>query len=262
MRTILPGIAAGLAICTTGFAQELPQLDDILADLDANAAGAESLRFDFSATTSSGSSMEGTVASKGAQSYAEFSANMTGQESQMKMVSQGETQWIEMHTGGAPMVMKIDAKVFSDAPEDVRAASMIDAQQGASQFIQDPRNSWRRMSKVFDLSLTGEGERGGDPVWIIEGGPKDGETVSAPSTEIASARFEIGKEDGYPRFGAFYLPDGQAFMTVEMSNLALNAEVDEAIFEYTPPEGVQPMDLTPMIKQQLTMLENPEQPAK
>lgn len=247
----LVAVAAALVWSATGAAQTT--YDDVVAELDANAPEAESLRFDFTAQTGAGTTMTGNVVAQGALSNAEFTSEAATGTSDIRVVAvEDGTQWVKMVTNDQPMVMKIDPKVYEGRDPKIRAKSMMDTQQGASQFISDPRNSWRRMSALFDFTVSEE-----DGNYILEGTPKGGEPVTVPAGQFDKVVFHVNKTDGYPRHALFQTVDGTAFLTVDLENLEFGVTPEEGAFEFTPGEGAMVMDLTPMIQQQLDMMEQP-----
>lgn len=259
MRRIIFSVSTAaftLAWSAAGFAQ--PSFDELIANLDAAAPQPASLSFDFTASTAAGTKMTGNVVSKGALSNAVIKSEAaTGVSNIRVAVIEDGMQWINSESNGSTMVMKIDPKVYDPFPVELRAKSMIDAQLGASQFISDPRNSWRRMAALFDLAVTREE---GDN-YILEGAPKGGTPVSVPGGQFDKVIFHVSKTDGYPRHAVFQQVGGAAFLTVDLSNLQMDVAPEDSNFQYTPAEGAMIMDLTPMIQQQLTMMANPPAPA-
>lgn len=244
------------ALCTVwgGISAAQPSFDEFIADLDANAPQAESLKFDFTAKTGAGTTMTGTVVGKGSLSNAVFKSESVTGTSDIRVVAvEDGTQWVNMVTNNQPITMKIDPKVYEGLDPEIRAKSMMDTQQGASQFISDPRNSWRRMGAVFDLQITGEeGEN-----YVLEGAPKGGAPVSVPAGQFDKVVFHVNKNDGYPRHALFQQVGGAAFLTVDITNLEFGASPEEGAFTFTPAEGAMVMDLTPMIQQQLNSMQAP-----
>lgn len=110
------------------------------------------------------------------------------------------------------------------------------------------------LSKPFNgmikdtIKYAGEEELDEKKVSVLEGNP-----ITQPGMEIPFQKFKvwIGAEDGVLRKMAGFSSDGKEVMSQELKNVELNPAFAEDTFHFTPPEGVQVLDMTESIKSML-----------
>jgi outer membrane lipoprotein-sorting protein len=85
-----------------------------------------------------------------------------------------------------------------------------------------------------------------ESVYVIEGklGGEMEKMKSVMPTVPETAKFWISTKDGLPRKLVFHTGTGTEMMSQEFSNVEVNPKLDPALFEFTPPEGVQVTDMT------------------
>lgn len=256
---ILVWVAAVLGIGLSAAAEPVTY-DELIAEIDAKAPEVESLSFDFVVSDADDATPDtvGKVVSRGALSRAEMTMTFGGNPAKATIVVGSDgIQWIDLDQNGMKIAMKIDPAVFAELEDDVRAKTMMDVQDGASQFVRDPRNSWRWLSALFDLKVTGTETYEGTEVYVLEGGPKEeyGEAVTVLAGSFSKIAVRVGVEDGFPRRADFILSSGVPYMIVELRNLKFDVDTDGIEFEFAPAEGAPVMDMTPMIQQKINMLQ-------
>jgi outer membrane lipoprotein-sorting protein len=154
--------------------------------------------------------------------------------------------------GTPERVMKMDMSVMEE---------MTGRKPGAGM---DAMSMLEELQKKYDLEYKGAEDLKGEKVHVLEGTAKDAPEEGAPAGMQQSTPHTIlmylSVEGGYPVKVVHKEKDGTTSMNVEYTNVKYNTGIEDSAFDYTPPEGVQVMDVTEMVKQMMErMKESAEQ---
>lgn len=170
---------------------------------------------------------------------------MMGGEMMTMVLGKDGIMWQDMKMGDQRRVMKIDTAQMSGMAGTKMGGNIADQM--------DPRKQIEEMQKNFDLGLAAGQELHGAKMYVLEGEAKEGGTsphAHNMSKMFGKMRMYVGQEDGFVHKIEVYAKDGETLaMVQEFTNLAFNIDLPDEKFVFTPPEGVQVMDMTEMMKQ-------------
>jgi len=153
-----------------------------------------------------------------------------------EMVADASTVWIAMPA--MKMVQKFDKSVFEKAPGGTGGMS--------SQF-QDPSKMLEQLDSDT-IQLIGEESCDGQLCYLFSGHlPPEARKMGGPFVP-ESMKIWVSKADGMARRMEMYQQDGKTLMAFDISNVKINPALTAGDFTFTPPEGVQAMDMTPMLE--------------
>lgn len=162
--------------------------------------------------------------------------------------------WQDMELAGQHRVTKIDtAKMKKEGPDG-------SANDPVKQM--DPRQQLEQMKTNFDFKTLAAVELHEQTMHVLEGTWKK-ELPHDQQTRMMVEMFDrlrlyIGQQDGFVHKTEMYVKDGdEVGMTQEFTNLKFNQPVAEILFQYTPPEGVDVIDMTDSANR----MEAPQPPA-
>ncbi len=208
--------------------------EQIIADLKTKAAAVKSYRADITGTMQmmgKDMSMRGSIlVKKPKKSRTEMVTDMGFMKMEQIHVSDGKTTWI--YQPKMKLAMRIDMeKVAAETKEESAADKTTD--------ISDPFQSFQPES----ISHVRTEEIDGSKACVFQGLPGKSDRQKIP---FAPARIElwIGADDGLVRKMVFINEEGKEMMSQSYTNIQLNVEVADSQFEFTPPEGVQVVDMT------------------
>jgi len=236
-----------------GPALALPTVDEILAKIAKAAAELNSFSSDgrISVTAGPGKGVlditeagvilrkDGKVVYKSCTTAKGTVTGPNGEQAtvERKSVSDGKFRWEETRIPefGVRTVVKENA----DAP---------DRMTGLRADL-DSLSAFGEMKEMYTLRLTGEDTLNGEKVWLLEGDFNEEYLKKNPKAEslipmMKTVKVWVNQQDLYWRKMVDYDPDGHQTIIVEVDNVKLNGKVDEALFDYTPPEGAQVHDMT------------------
>jgi outer membrane lipoprotein-sorting protein len=160
------------------------------------------------------------------------------------MVFDGTTLWMEVSmpapgNGTQKMVIK-------QAPEELNAKKSINSAD-LSAYLEE-----------FDITAVHEETIGGVQLYILDGETREdyqekirkqlgnlGAMANQMQTQATAAKvckIQIGKDDAFVRKVETKNDVGVAILTVELTNIKINPQLDDALFIYSPPPGVTVMD--------------------
>lgn len=179
----------------------------------------------------------------------EMDMPMMGQPGKMLMVL-GEDLWMwqQMEIAGQQQVVKINmAVVLSNAM--AQAGMDVDPLK-----MMNPGRQWEQTKKFTNYTLLPDATLDGQPMWVIEGAWKEGaatnRTVAAQVAVIGKSRLYVGKKDAFVhKTEMFDKANTKVVMTMEFTNLKLNEDLADSLFQYQPPAGARVMDMTSMAGQ-------------
>ena len=163
----------------------------------------------------------------------------------MLTVMNGKLLWtILMGDDGKPQrVMKVDVKEMEDITGKKPGTGM-----DAMNMLQDFQNK-------YDLEYKGEQELKGEKVYVLEGTAKEEPEESSPAgmqqPTPPTIVMYLSVKGGYPLKVVHKDKDSKTTMSIEYTNVKYNTGIEDSAFDYTPPEGVQVMDMTEIIKQMI-----------
>ncbi len=234
-----------------------PSADEILASSVKKSSSIESWTADIKASMAMMSmEISGEIAFKGGRFRSEMDMNVMGQATSVLVVGdKSGTVWTESNIMGQKMVMKYEAAQM-EAMSGQFGGGMPGMGNGT--FSQNPAETLSGLGEMYDLTLKGSGEASGVAVWQLTGKIRTDAAgvfdTADPTGEMAAMGFsmdaiavEIGKDDGMMRSMTFGPSEGDPFMTLAYDNLRIDPEISDAMFQYTPPEGTQVMDLGEMM---------------
>jgi outer membrane lipoprotein-sorting protein len=149
--------------------------------------------------------------------------------------------WQEMDLMGRKQVTKLK---LSDSSGSEQIASV------------DPGRHWESCRELMNFTLAAGEPIEGQPMWVLEGTWKSGIATNAALTarvgQLGKIRFHVGQSDGFThRIEQCDKTQGKTMATMEFTNLKFNEPLNDALFRYQPPEGVEPIDITDMSRQLL-----------
>lgn len=200
-------------------------------------------------------SMEMAMNSSDPQMQSQLGAMGSGMKMEVVVDANG-VAWTQMDMMGTPMVMKMDVGAMGGQAGGAGQIPGGMSGLGGGGMAQNPVEMLEALREISsELRLNGTEIIGGVEVYEIESvlDPVQMQNFDATGafSQMAAGEsrmtFWIGTEDGFMRKMAI---DGGASgmaMEMEFSELVLNPEVSDETFAYTPPPGVQVMDMSGMM---------------
>ncbi len=204
----------------------------------------------------------GTMRGKGAKSESSFTFDMMGQTMTVRGIADGTgVMWMDMDMMGERMVMKMDIDAMAEMSNEMMGNPMSPMMGGGAS--QDPRKFIEQSNQMFALAPAGIQELDGTSVYVVAGNLRDefydaanaaggdGETnefADMFTGMMSGTRLYVGVEDGFPRKMEMLGQDGTPTMTMTYNNVVINEPLDDELFVYSPPDGVQVMDMTEMLQ--------------
>lgn len=108
------------------------------------------------------------------------------------------------------------------------------------QVADDPLGS---VEDTYDMKLLPDATVNGDAVYVVEMTPKDGQEQQGVTNKL---HYFFRKNDGLLTKMVIFGPDGKPMSTMEYTNIKVNVPIDDSRFDYTPPAGVQVIDMSQM----------------
>ncbi len=117
----------------------------------------------------------------------------------------------------------------------------------------DPRKQMEAMQQNFDLAIIEGQEVAGQKMHVLEGAVKNDSTDPSAmqmSKMFGKMRMYIGEADGFlHKIEMFAKDNATVAMTQEFKNIQFNVDLADDLFQFTPPEGVQVIDMSKMMQQ-------------
>lgn len=148
----------------------------------------------------------------------------------MKMVSNGEEQFLEMNIGGQTMVVRVPMSAA-----------------GAMQ--PSPAAIFAVLRENFDIKSLPDAKVGGKDVWVFDLTPKPGtvpdtSAMPIPAPQLDRARVSCAGDDlSYFKLEALDAA-GASQLSVALLNVRVNAPLSPEQFAYAPPAGAQVMEMS------------------
>lgn len=155
---------------------------------------------------------------------------MGGMEMKQVNVVDGDTAWT--YQPAMNMVTKIDLKKVAEATGNAAGMSGTGDVSRPFQPLRPGTVQHLRTDTVGDAE-----------VHVFEGSPQMG---GAANTGMMPAKLQlwVGAADGMVRKTVMLNASGTPMMTQTFTNVRINTEVADTLFEFTPPAGAQVMDMT------------------
>ena len=234
---------------------------DVIAELKSKIGDLKTFSADMTMTMGmAGMTIEssGKVTVLDQQMALDMTMDMMGQKMATRSVMDASgIMWSETDFGGMKQVVKMDMNKMMEQSADLTGLPSPGGGLGGN-----PVEAVEQMLETFDLQLDGKDTIGGVEVYRLSASVKDElKGQMDPTGQMAQmgisldgVRMAFGVEDGFPREYSMLGPDGNPIMSMTYTNLLLDPEIDASIFSYTPPEGVEVLDMTAMIEQQMESL--------
>jgi outer membrane lipoprotein-sorting protein len=229
-------LPAALAVLITGggLLQAAETPEQIIADLTEKAEAVETVRAHLTMTMAMmGQKMTMTgpvLVAKPRRSRIETSMDLGRMKMEQIVISDGSTIWTYQPT--LKMVHKIDA-------EKVAAATgMDDAAQTGGDIMQPLRGLEPKSIKLLRTEQIDEAN-----AYVLEGSPR---VANMPQLPFRPERIRIWIEadHGLLRKVVMFDAEGAEMMSQNYDNIEVNVDVPDEKFQFTPPEGVQVLDMT------------------
>lgn len=181
----------------------------------------------------------------------EMEMPMVGALGKMTMVMGNDgIMWQEMDLLGQKKVTKTNMSLVT-SNLTARSGLQVDALQ-----TPDPARQWEVNRQFMDYVLVGSGAVEGQPTWVLEATWKP-EAASNPvlAQQVATVgkmRLHIGQQDGFThRLEQFGKTGNTPVVTMDFRKIKFNEQLDDALFQYKPPAGIEAVDITDMSLQLL-----------
>jgi hypothetical protein len=171
--------------------------------------------------------------------------------------------WTESNATGQTTVSKLDMKVMAELSEEIAGVDIPGFGGGMPMdMTMDPSKLLDTYASMYDMEMKGTRTEDGTEVYVLGGAFKEDVaanldptgTMAAMGIKMKSIEVLIGKADAFPRKMAMFGEGDTPFMVMTFKNIVLNPEIADSEFEYTPPDGVQVMDNTEILRAQLEAL--------
>lgn len=239
MRMVRWQIPVGVCVLTLSLGAALLQAEEsvqqVIDKLKGKAESAQSASADLQMTMTM---MGQNITMRGKMLFQapkknrmEIDMDLGNMKMQQTVVSDGKTVWT--YQPMIKMVSKIDL-------EKVIAATGVDkAGQQASSDITKPFGSL----KPDTVKLLGTEELDGVKAVVFEGMPQTGELPNMPF-KFSKMKIWVRADDGLLHKMVWFDENGKEIMSQTCVNIQTGIDIPASKFEFTPPEGVQVMDMT------------------
>lgn len=248
-----------LLACGSSWGQDLAAVKEQIA---ARHASLQSYSADLTTKMNMGVmtiTVHGMVRGKGAMRECSTVFDMLGVKMVNRTIVDAENiEWHEMDMMGETAVTKSTAS--GDRPDGAVGFALGSA-FGAGSL--NPRAVLEGFERDYDLAAHGREMLDDTEVFVIGGTlhSEEIERISSIMDDVPEemgffagiaqgfmkgfmqARLYIGTADGFPRKLELLAEDGKPTLTQTFTNIAINQPIDDSLFAYTPPDGVQVRDL-------------------
>lgn len=207
--------------------------EELIAKLEAKASTINSYRADLTMNMEMmGQKMiyTGKLSfKKPNKSRMDMSTKMGAMDIQQTIISDGKTVWT--YQPNMKTVQKMDLeKIIAETGDDTR------------QKNGDPSNPFQSLNRD-SIAYVRTDKIDGKDVYIFQGIPQATEKKDMP---FIPAKIEIGlsADNGMLSKMVMFNEEGKEMMSQSYSNVKVNINIPDSEFEFTPPEGVQVMDMT------------------
>lgn len=171
-------------------------------------------------------------------------------------------QWTELSEPPRKKeVVKLDLKQVAEALDGKLALDLLEEVDGSSALGVDMANVWRPLLDEFgeDATVTRTTVDGEDvfqvnlifterTYYLIDPSGELREEEVKPTVMI----LQVSPEDGLLRYMALLTTEPAFNFEMIFKDFVINPGVDPASFEYTPPDNVEPEDITPKVIAEIT----------
>jgi outer membrane lipoprotein-sorting protein len=269
MRTLRCSLAAfALLMPVLCAAAEPTTLEEVSADMAAKSKQLDTYTADFDAVMNMGSMLMnfgGTMQGKAKMMRMTTNIDMMQQKISMTMIlDAANIMWMDMDMMGMKQVMKMDMAKMTAMQEEMMGMvpGGMGMMGGPGSMQGDPREMLETMKKTMDVTYRGKEKFGDEDVYVFDATMKPellekmNESMSDTDAAAMGMNFaemmggthmKFGVADGFPRSMEMMDKAGTAWMTQTYKNLKFNEPMDDALFTYTPAEGVMVIDMTEMM---------------
>ncbi len=239
---------AGLVLGSPGFAAEEKEqlsLEEVMKDITTVSKNVKSLKM----RANMGMEAQGSLLTGTMQIWFKAPGKMRMVNEFMGITSttimDGKLLWVEAQTPMGLQVMKMDLTAAEEG-----AGGMPGAMGGLGQADFLFANTFKEESKAFDFTVEGKEQLEGEEVYVISGKAKD--PLPDPSLELlagSTKKVWIGVKDGITRKMDVSGAKGMGGdISIVYADIELNPTIEESRFSYTPPPGVQVIDMAEMMR--------------
>lgn len=266
MRTFRNSIAT-LVLLLPVLCSAAETADQVVADILTKAKNLTTYSGDTETNMNMGAMLmdiTGQVKGKDKMMHMATTMDMMQQKIAMTMIlDKSNIMWMDMDMMGMKQVMKMDMTKMAAMQEEMMGMMPLGGLGGGMGGMQgDPREMIEQMKKTMDLAYAGREDLNGESVYVFDATMKAevmekmqaamaDSPAAAMGMDIAnmmgSTKMKFGVADGFPRSMEMKDKAGTVWMTQTYKNLKFNEPMDDALFTYTPAEGVVVMDMTEMM---------------
>jgi len=181
----------------------------------------------------------------------EMQMPMIGALGKMIIIMGGDgIMWQEMDMLGQKKIMKMNMNQLA-SNLTVRSGMNMDALQNP-----DPARQWENSRQFMEYTLVPGAAIDGQPMWVLEGKWKQ-EAAANPALAqqvaiIGKTRLHVGQQDGFThRIEQFDKDGAKTVVTIDFTKIKFNEKLDDAMFQYKPPAGMEAIDITDMSLQMI-----------
>ncbi len=237
---------AGIVVVWVGgsFLRAEETTEQMIANLKAKAVAVKTVRADLKmsmAIMGQKMTMAGPVLiAPPGKARIEMSMDMGLMKMDQVIVADGTTVWTYQPT--LKMAHRIDA-------------AKVAAETGIEQVGQQGNDLTQPFAGLApeSIKLVRADKLAGNEVHVFEGVPA---MPNLPQIPFKPAKTEVwvGAEDGLLRKSVMFDADGKEMMSQAYENIEVNVEIPAEKFQFTPPEGIQVMDMTDGVLNMLKMM--------
>jgi len=158
--------------------------------------------------------------------------------------------WQEMDLLGQKKVMKMDMNLLA-SNLTARGDSSLEGFHNP-----DPARQWEASKKFMEYSVVPGAAIDGQAVWVLEGRWKPSASSNPALAQqvatIGKMRLYIGQHDGFThRIEQFDKTGAKTVVRTDFTKIKFNEPLDDGMFQYRPPAGIEAIDITEMSLQMI-----------
>lgn len=181
----------------------------------------------------------------------EMQMPMVGALGKMTIVMGGDgIMWQEMDVLGQKKVMKMNMNQL--------AGNLTGQSGGKIEDLPnlDPARQWENSRQFMDFTLIPGATIENQPMWVLEGKWKAAAAANPVLAQqvgaISKMRLHVGQRDGFThRIEQFDKSGNKPSVTIDFTKIKFNEKLNDAMFQYKPPSGIEAVDITDMTAQMI-----------
>ena len=230
-------------------------LEEVIAFAQGKYDAMKDLTADVTMTSKAGSPMApsgtGDLAMKKPNLRLNLKAEQAGQQTQFTAVAQGKVIWVEQKGPQGTQVFKMDMDTLASLAAGSGGAAAVPSSP-ADAF--SPQTQFAQLKKTHDLVLKPKETVNGVESYVIEGTVNASQAAANPAAAMMLQKKQrvkmcIDVKTGVMHHTETFDAAGTTTMLMQLSNIKIDPGVNDAVFTYTPPEGVTVVDMGQVMKQ-------------